>query len=289
MDEQIPSDAEIDALLETDNTPNERPMEGGDNLEAPAEQAAPTPAQQAEAMKYSFNHGGKTVEATQDQLIKWAQMGYDYPQKMEALNKQRQEFEALKPYQEIDAYAKANPQWWAQVNQAWQNKEQMGQQQGQVNPNDPVMQHVNQLSGKLNEAMSFIEQQKQERQQAQIAKEDQELDNEVKSIREKYSDLDWANIDQTGYNLERRVLHYAAENGIKKFADAFKAYNHDTLVQRAEERGKEKIGQDIQKKTKLGLLGKTPTPTMGLKDVGNVKNKSYNQIEAEILQELGIG
>ena len=50
--------------------------------------AAPKEAAPSKEEMFEFVHNGKTIKANKDQLIKYAQQGYDYPQRAQKLNQQ---------------------------------------------------------------------------------------------------------------------------------------------------------------------------------------------------------
>jgi len=62
----------------------------------------------------------------------------------------------------------------------------------------------------------------------------------------------------------------------------------DQLMQRNSIESKEAAAKGIQKATKLGLGKVTPNPTMAVKPAESIRSKSYDQLTAEALAELGI-
>lgn len=290
------SGIDVDALI--NGVPHEMPMDDissevpGQEISAPEQVAqAPIPnqpesvtPQDQQVEKFVVN--GKEIHATKEQLIKWAQMGYDAPNKIGEYNKKFQEFEQkYKPYLDIDEYAKQNPQWWEQVQQGFAQREAMAQK---LDPNNPLAQELTQLKSQLNEFGQFKNKIIEERTLAQYKQEDDALETEIKSIQEKFSDLDWKTANEQGHNLERQILTYATQRGIGNFQDAFRAYYFDKALSRAEERGKETVGKAIQKQVKAGIIGKSPTPNAQIKARTNFKDVSYEDLLSEAKQELGI-
>lgn len=274
------SDAEMDSLIDGTGESSEIPMSDDPASEPQAE------TKQAQAPQtYQLTVDGRQVTATLDQLQKWAQQGYGANNKIGELNQKLQDYETrYKPYSEIDQFAKENPQWWQHVQSQWENREQ---QQLHQNSDNPLLQELNQLKSELSEFKNWKnELTNKEMTQARQA-EDQQLDTEIKSMRDQYSHLDWTAVDDNGYDLETRVLQYANENNIRKFDQAFRLYNHDRLLSLAEERGKESVAKDIQKKTKLGLLGKQ-APKREISQATSLKSKTYDDLLREGAEELGI-
>lgn len=285
------SGIDVDALLNQANAPHEMPMGDEVGLEpqsqaAPAQEAAPQPEPEPQVATEKFVVDGKEIQATKEQLVKWAQMGYGAPQKIGELNKSLQEYDTkYKPYTEIDQYARENPEWWAQVQEAFAQREAQAQK---LDPSNPLAQEISHLKSQLNEFGQFKNQLLEERTLAQYKQEDGALDAEIKSIREKFADLDWKTANEHGHDLERQILKYATDNGIQKFEAAFKAFTYDKALSRAEERGKESVGKAIQKQAKAGIIGKSPTPTTQIKTRQSFKDVSYEDLLTEAKQELGL-
>lgn len=278
-------DIDVDALLnEIEEPGNDRPMVD----EAASEEAA-TPAAAAtssEAPQYSWeiDYRGQKVKAdTFDKFRQWAQQGYDYAQKMADINRQRQEFETkykgFDRYNEVDAFAKQNPDWWKHVEESWNNRSTFGRQDQEA---------IAPLLNELNEVKSFVSTLQQERTEEQIRKQDEALTNEMKSIQEKYPDLDFNAVDESGYSLEYRVLKHANEINTNSFRAAFNDYYHDQLTQMAAAKAKADLAKEQQVNAKKGLLGTSPTPKKAVNRAENVRGKSYDSLVQEALAEIGL-
>jgi hypothetical protein len=296
------SGMDVDALLASidGDRQGEIPMtssEEGTQIETdtPAPAAEQKPAEQTQApatQEIEFTWNGKQIKApiTDPRLKQWASQGYDYNQKMAEFNQRQAEIQkqaewakqAEDRYKAIDEYVQKNPQFWDHVTQTWT---QAQSQNPLADPNNPVTQKLQATESKLSQIEQFIESQRQAQEAALQQQEDQRLNQEIKSIQEKYPDLDLTQVDESGKTLETRVLEFAIENGIKKFSTAFNAFNHDRLLKLAEEKGKEAAQRELQKKTKLGLLGTSPTPTRGFSQPKNIKEQSYESLYEEALQE----
>lgn len=244
-----------------------------------------------------FKHNNKTIKGTRDQLIKWAQMGIDYPTKAQQLNQEKAKWEQQRqqweqkytPYKQIDEWATKNPDQWTRLQQAYQQAQQGLTPQGSQPQTAAEFQAIQMLNQKIQQLEQKINPIEENLNSSKQQAEDQQLDQIVTEIRGKYKDIDWDTPDDNGKPLEYRVLEFAQENGIKRFDTAFKAYYHDELVQRAEAQAKQNVSKDIQTKTKMGLLGTTSKPTRGVQAVKDVKNKSYENIMGEIREELASG
>jgi len=280
-------DIDVDALLNQIESPgsSEIPMTAA-GAEPSVAQAPPQPPQE-----YEFTANGKPIKAPLDKILQWASQGYDYPQKMAELNRRQQEFEAqqraLKEiegrYKPIDDYVRENPQWWEHVESSWKQREQA------FDPNNPIAQEIQALRSRLGEQDQIIQEWKQEREQRRIQTEDAQYQEQMESIRKEFPNLDLTTPGADGKSLEYKVLEYAQKEGIRNFKTAFRDFYHDEILKLHAERAKEESAKDLQKKTKLGLLGKSPTPQQSLAPVQNLKSKSYESILDEVKAELGLG
>lgn len=272
------NDEHIDALLNNEKSSN-IPMES---------------AKDDTPLEYTLKVNGKEVKAPVEKVLQWAQMGYDYPQKAAELKRQQDEFQnslkeketyfselenKWKPYKEVDEFASKNPDWWSQVQEQYKQKTA-------VDKDNPLFKAVDE---RLKTYDDFINNQKAKEESMRIDNEDKMLTSEIESIRKTYDKIDFDSQDENGNSLEIRVLKHAVDNDIKSFRAAFRDYYHDHLVGKAKEEGKEIVSKDIQKRTKLGILGESSKPSKGLTVATNVRNKSYNDLEIEALEELRQG
>ena len=275
---------DADALLESIEQPAGEMPEPGVNPQQEAAQAN-------QASEFAFTVGGKEIKLDlakdREKLIRWAQQGYEAPNKIGELNKTLEGYKSkeqqFKEWQErfgpVDEYVRQNPEWWSHV----QSQYEQLQAQRQADPNNPI---IDQLAKRL-EGLEGLASSLQTERQAERAKlDDQKYMEEFQTIQKQYPKIDFATPDESGKSLEYKVLEFANTKGIKEFTTAFKAYHHDELMKLAAEEAKEKVIQDKQSKSKLGILGMSPTPTRRISD--SVKGKSYADLEREALAELGL-
>lgn len=258
-----PTGDEVDQLLNGMDSPEEGIPMGDEEVIKTAPQ---------EAAKFTFKADGKDVEATQEQLIKWAQQGYGAPQKIGELNDKLKGYEqddSLKSYKEIDNWAKENPEQWQHIQEQYQARDQQVNDQLPTEMQEALAPIMQELEGLRDFKNQYENKQIEQKTQA----EDQALETEMKSIRDTYKDLDFDTPDDSGKSLEYKVMEHAAENGITSFKTAFLDFNHDRLMKIAEQRGKESVIQERKSRNKLGLLEvSAPTET--------TEFSSYNPVES---------
>lgn len=272
----------------------------------------PEKAPQTAKEDYEFTHNGKPIKATRDQILKWAQQGYDYPQKAQKLNLERSKWEQERtqfeqqrqkysPYQQIDEWASKNPTQWQQLEQMWKQSQTNPQSlngsqmnfgnQNQISPElQPYISKIQTLEQQLSQIVPLVQQTVEERQTFKQKEQDNELAQDIQSIREKYKDLDWQSLDENGKSLEYRVMEHAEANGISKFAPAFRDLLHDDLISRAQAQAKQSVSKGIQTRTKLGVLGESPTSSRGSPErTKNIRDTSYEELEQDIKEEIRRG
>ncbi len=244
-------------------------------------------AQQA-AQEYAIKYGGKEIKAPIEKILRWAEQGYEAPQKIGELNKQieswktkEQQLKELEgKYKTVDDYVRENPDWFQFVQQEYSKRTQQQTQ-------DPNNSFISKLEKQFEEQKSVLDTLMKEREEQRIKREDEQYSQNFEQIKKQYPRVDFNSVDESGKSLEYRVLEYANKNGINNFTTAFKDYYFDDLMKIKETEAKEKLLKDKQANTKLGILNISSTPTpKRMSD--NVKGKSYSDLEREALLELGI-
>lgn len=276
------SDSQMDSLIEGNRESRDIPMRSSPEAQAP------------EPQTYKLKVDGKTIDAPLEKVLQWAQLGYNYPQKAQEFNQMKARFDEYSqkeqqlkeieqkwaPYKEVDEYAAKNPDWWNAVQENYRQK------MAGAESNADVSRIKQELMQELQPIKEFIEKKQTEEKTRQIEQEDKQLSTEVDSIRKSFPNLDFDTPDEEGKSLEMKILEHAMNNDIKSFRVAFRDYYHDHLLSMEREKGKELVSKEVQKRTKLGILGQSPKPTKGLKVAENVKDKSYEQLMREALEEL---
>lgn len=242
--------------------------------------------------EFELSVGGKQIKAKRDEVLKWAQMGYDAPNRIGTLSKevesyrtkvgeiQRQEqkiAEWNQKYGEVDAYFTKNPQFRDHVLQTWQNR------QTQSDPSNPLIGRISELEQKLSQVSQFAETVQERELRERIQKEDSALVEQINTIKKDFPNVDLASVDSAGRSLEYRVLEYAKNNGIRSFTTAFRDFYHDELKKNYEAAGREAVMKEKQQNTKLGVLGITRDSTR--KNSKDSRSMSMDDIARDIIRE----
>jgi len=287
-DTQIqPGTDDVDKLLADIESPKGETLTEGE----PAPPAPAAPEQWAAPDWARFEWNGKQVFPDSAEKAKtWLSQGYNYSQRMGDLNKQmrendrlRQEWEAkVKRWEEVDNYARQNPQWWEHVEKGWQERNKP------ANVNPELESVLKPIQEKLTQYEGFLGELQKERESARIKQQDQELDAEIESIRKKHPNIDLNAVDASGKTLERRIYEHANQHGIPTFRAAFYDHLSDRLIEMSKANGREEIAKNQQAAAKKGVLGVTPAPIKNVNPAQSVRGKSYDQLKQEALAELGI-
>lgn len=250
-------------------------------------------ASPAQAQEFEFVHKGKQIKLpiSDPKFKQWIQQGYDYSTNISQLNKEREAFTnelsskraLLDRYSKVDEYAKTNPQWWDYVIKQYEATLNGGQStQTSYNPNDPIVRQISEMSQQLSALNS-------EREQARFKEEDARLNQEIEEVHKQYPKLDWDSVNEAGQSLRDQVLKFAYDNKYPSFESAFLVHQKANILNLERERAKEDVVKQRQKQTKLGLLGSSPTPKSEVAYAKNTKNKSWDDLGREALEELGLG
>lgn len=282
---------DTEALLKEIEQPSpEREMSDG----VPPGEKQPEPAPPSwNGEEWAFDWNGKRViPDSRDKLHTWASLGHNYSQRAAELNKRETEFKSLeqryKPYAEVDDYATKNPDWWEAVQDAYGKRgQEVPQTVGELDP--AIQAALKPLQDQLAQVTSFMTSAQTERAQQDQKRSDEALVAEVEAIRKQHPTIDLTAADESGETLEYRVMKHAAEIGTSSFRAAFRDYLHDQLVESAKANGQTAQAKAAEHAKRQGILGKSPTPKKALDDKpANVRGKSYDQITADVLQELGL-
>jgi hypothetical protein len=256
--------------------------------------------------EWAFETGGKrVVPESRDAVLKWANQGFNYSQRMGELNKthsqrmaeaeQRTQKAAeleqkYSPYAKVDQYAEQNKDWWAHV----QNQFALAQQQATHPGLDPkVAEAIKPLTEKLSALEQAEENRRAENEQRiaaeQQEKEDQALDSEIESTWKTNPTIDRHAMDETGEPLEKRILAHCAKIGTTSFRAGFRDYLHDQLLVQGQAQNRLQAVKGVQAKAKAGILGTTPAPVKELKTPNTKLPWNDEQFSSEfILKQLGM-
>jgi len=229
---------------------------------------------------FALNYKGQTIIPKDRQhLINLAQQGHGYSQRMEELNKREKELETLgqsySRYEGLDKAFQENPA----LAQEIQNVVQRYQQ-------GLVGQDGEELDPQLVEIRQKTEELERFKQETQARMADQQLQSEVKSLREANPDFPW-DVDDGSGTLEQKVLKHAFDTQSPSLTMAFRdmMWDNHTLNQRA--KGAKQVQANRQKQLSSGVVQRTSTPPPPQNNSFN-PNDSYADLAGKAKREFGI-
>lgn len=276
------------------STNTERSMSAPETTETASEQTTAPQNTTPQESFFEFESGGKQVKVPQNdpRVKQWLQMGYSAPTRFGQLNQEVEKyktqikdyegkFKSYEPFQQIDEWAKQNPDKWQQIETLYREQLSGSPQAQQTQLPPEVIQ-------KLDEHGKILNDWKQEKEIQRADRADQGYNQEMESIRKQYPNLDFYTPDETENSLEAKILDHALAKQIPSFTAAFRDYFHDNLIKMAEEKGRESSGKTLAKTKSLGLQGKSPAPTRQNQMPSNLRKLNYDQILQEAMRIEGI-
>lgn len=290
--EQTTQEPNVDQIMSEAYEP-EAPLSAPTEQEAQADSATESPepvVEQTGANEFVLKHKGKEIKLDPDKARNYAQKGYDYEKKMHDFRVEKklyqQEIEKQKSMYgelaEINEFAKQNPAFEQLIQREWQ-KVQSGQQL-EVAPEDKVSF----LESRLNQVLEKLESQESQLTQRQQAEMEAAQETGIEKYKESYSDFDWESKDENGATLEDRIMQNMIDKGIKDFEIMADHVLKNELLARQQMEAKKKIGKQIQHSHKHGLGQVTKTSQQKTSKAKDIGSKSYDDLVAEGLAELGI-
>ena len=254
-------------------------------------------------LKYELEYKAdqKNVKEDLATILKRAQQGYHYAQNMNKLNSEREGFATEKKtyeqkvaeaqqlndkWSKFEQYAQQNPQWYDHWNNAWEARSSQPQSQNTGDDFQAKLEAA--LAEKLKPYESLLAEKQKFEEKAKFADQDRLLDEQVKSIRTSYKDIDFDRTNpDTGKSLEFEVLEFMQNNGITNFAHAFKAFYHDNLVGLQVEKQKEAEQKALLEKKKKGIIDEKPGFS-GQTRKTDTRHMSWDQVTQLAAKDLGI-
>lgn len=290
-------DLNTDAILAEFNVPSGEKFQGDHNAsdDVPKEINTPEKEQQPQSQQdmYELMIGGRKVQASKDNVLKWAQERYDLQTKLDEIKKQQTQFdldrksvEELKtrftPYEEVDSFIKENPQWWSMVEQQYKKAKEDAENTGFNNELlKPVMSELETLK-------RFREEIQTERENLKVLNEDRALNQEISDVRKQYPNLNWDEVDSTGKTLEQQIIDHAMQRQIPSFSTAFKDKFFEQLTSMKSAQAKEQAAKEIhEQKVKQGIVGKSSEPTK-VPNEKKIARMSWNDLAQQALRDVGL-
>jgi hypothetical protein len=291
MSEEAAQELNVDQLLADAYEPD-APISAPTEQEVQADSTTETldPVAPQTGDDFVLKHKGKEIKLDPEKARNYAQKGYDYEKKMHDFRVQKklydQEIEQQKSkygeLAEINEFAKQNPAFEQLIQREWA-KVQSGQQI-EVAPEDKVTL----LESRLNQVLEKLETQETQLSRRQEAEMEAAQETSIDKYKSNYADFDWESKDDNGSMLEDRIMQNMIDKGVKDFEIMADHVLKNELLARQQMEAKKKIGKQIQHSYKHGLGQVTKSSQQKASKAKDIGNKSYDDLVAEGLAELGI-
>lgn len=250
--------------------------------------------------------GKEIAPKTREELIAWAQQGYNNNLRMRQLQEREAEINAkhaeyekgVKELEQLRSLAQAfdaEPQFKKAVFDIF-TKMRQGNFQGATQTNEnqlpdaiqpQVQQYIDSLEKKLEDHGKTISELRSRFEQADQQKADDDVRKEIDELKKVFDRSDWDTPDaETGKSRLREVLEHAAANGMK-LKQAYRDLYFDEILADEKARALKEAQNTEAKNGRAALVGtggsgRPPAPAQKV----NVGNATYNQIAEMAVNEL---
>lgn len=246
---------------------------------------------------YPLKFRGRTViPPTREDLISWAQLGYNAKDRMQTLEQRegslKERETKLDQVQKLAEAFEQVPQFKKQVFEIYQKiqsgdhagaEAQIEEVEGQAPAQtQPLLDKISSLNDKIAKLEGRFSSEDQRRY-------DDNIKQEIDTLKTSHADHEWDLPDEkTGKTLLREFVEFAAENSFNNLENAYKVFFHDEILARAKANALKEAQNLKKQEAQNGVVGKggPGTPPKGAKQI-QTRGKSYDQLAMEALNEWG--
>lgn len=226
------------------------------------------------------------IPQSKDELIKWAQLGYNNDLRMKTLDKRESTMvEREKSLEQIKALSEAfdqRPDFKQSVLGIYQklmNGEQAAaEQQADNMPDDqqaviaPYLEKISSLEQKLQGIEGRFS-------EIDNSKADEAVKSEIDQLKKEHTGEDWDTPDsQTEKTLLREVLEHASKNGFHSLEAAYRDLRWETAMANAKAEALKGADSAAQAAQRAGIVGKGGQGMPSAPKQVNVRNASYSDL-----------
>ena len=283
-----PFESESDTRSPGEQAAAQAPVKGKPPVEnkagqqpGPAGQGKPQAGEQWDGSKFSLKYRGQPyVPKSQDELIALAQKGFSYSQEMAKINQERQQYQQAMTkygqYEQFDQLLKSNPALGQRILQV------VAEAQGQQGQSQQAPQGY--VPPELMQKISYLEQENIRRANSEA---DRTLDNELSTLKQRYSNYDWASDSGAG-NLEKQLLQFAIDNKMEHNLEyAFRSMMWDqSQTQAKAEALKQAQAQRVSQHQQGVVQSPGAQPAPQPQQSGYRYGESYTDLTAKMAAEM---
>lgn len=267
------------------------PEEGAPEAsEKPAGQPPAQPPSDFDANAWQLKFRDKVITPkSKDELIRLAQQGFSYSQRMQQLKQQadqlKQQEQEVAQYRKLTKAFQENPKFREQIMAMYnQSLAQQGQPQSQgEGGQSQAQQQAAQLDPGVMQQIQELQSWKNQYEE-QLA--DQNVKNEMEALKNKYQRDDWDTMGTNGLTLMKEILQHNYQNPRMSLEQAYRDLMFDKDRTAAKADGLKQAQQARKKQQKQGVVtGKSPAAPK--KPSGKVDtSRSYDELAQQAINEF---
>lgn len=282
-----------------DSAPIEAETQPDSEVSVPAteEKPAESEPQASDEEMWEYIYKGESVQVPKSKAQNILQQAHVLDEKFATFNKSQEDFNAkqaeaqgiIDRYQKIDQFAMENPEWFNEVQTAYEQKMARQGLPADLDMDDPMAQANLALKKEITDLKGELSQFKQEHELVKQGEADEQqkalLKQQVDDLRGEFKDVNFDAKDEHGISVENQVIKHALENDMD-YKTAFLSKMYPILLKAAEERGAKGAAESVQKKRELGIVSSGTTPRV--KQAKSVDTtKSWEEIAQDTINEYG--
>ncbi|HRZ15358.1 MAG TPA: hypothetical protein P5110_07615 [Candidatus Omnitrophota bacterium] len=234
--------------------------------------------------KHSIKWNGEDREFPLRDILRFAQMGFDYNHKNQELKRQKLDLDTR---QQEFVQGTQFLQWWKENPQAGIKLKELiesgdltvKEAEKIIDKDDPVLQKLTSLEQRI---------------AAKEAKEDDAaLDGELKGLQKdlkaKGIEHNWDTPGDDGRTFEEVLLDYALENGFATLRAAYRDLMFDNAVANTRERTEKEVLARLKKNKEVPDTDAPAKKRAVIRQQVDIKGKSYDDLGREVLDEIAQG
>jgi hypothetical protein len=245
------------------------------------------------ADQFALHFRGKTiVPKTKDELLNFAQLGYNYDKRNKDLTEREDRIKAQETQYgqvaQISELFDKNPQFKDAVYKVY-HQFSSGQvpQENQQQPAESQQFDIegNPVVRQLREKIEKMEQGYQTWEQKQAT---ETVNKEISGLKDAHKDEDWTSPDaETGETLEIEVLKHADKNGFKTLEAAYRDLRWDNMQTQIKAQALKEAEAAKLQQNKAGVVSKGGTAQPGAQQRTIPRTATYDQLSKYALESLG--
>jgi hypothetical protein len=246
-------------------------------------QSEPDPDWVSDKFPLKFR-GRQIIPKTRQELLNWAQLGYNYDQRSKALTQREQQQEQLnakyEQLEQVNQLFEQVPDFKRRVFEIYQ------EMQGQKNrpASQPGAAPAGQMDPSVAQYISGLEQRVSQFEtrfkKFDESAADNEVRSEIKDLRASHPDEEWDVQDaETGKTLEREVVEHAYKNSFPSLRAAYRDLMWESVQAKSKAEALKDASEKQRKNVKAGVVSNGGSGARGAAEprVLNPKDVTYDQ------------